>query len=156
MSQTSLTRLWSVRMTNSAVLARSQTSCDVLLSLSGNLCQTSVGNPLTFTANLPKEQLMMATGRTGCFYMVPFKTITHFHTKPLQFWSTGQSWSEISMRKLSLRHALAWSVRRLLYTPKYNTRQPARILWRHDEEWVKLCSSLSERTPHWCQQSTGE
>lgn len=158
MSQTSLTRLWSVRMTNSAVLARSQTSCDELLSLSGNLCQTSVGNPLTFTANLPKEQLMKATGREGCFYRAPFIINTRFHTKkysssdPLV--KTGLRWGNFDwgMHQPEASDGAMWW---LLYTTKYNTQQPARIWRTHDEEWVKLCSSLPERTTHWCQQSGG-
>lgn len=111
---------------------------------------TSVGKPFTFTAILPKEQLMKATGREGWFYRVPFIMNTHFHTENVQAWdeeTLTEPW--IALKRQT--GAMWW----LLYTVKYNTHQPERIWWTHDEEWVKLCSSLPERTAHWCQKSTG-
>lgn len=87
-----------------AVLARSQTSSYVFLCHSVNLRQTTVSKPFTFTANFPKEQLMKAMGHAGCFYRVPFIMNTCFYTKNVQVLIC---WSEISMRKLSLRYALA-------------------------------------------------
>ncbi len=97
------------------------TNSALFLSHSGNLCQTSVSKAFTFTANLLKEQLMTATGRVECFYRAPFITNTHFHTKnaPVLIRRAKLVWDQ--HEELSLRHALAWSARRLLYTTKYNT-----------------------------------